>query len=153
MASWVSATFGFPTLWRILTFSYSKINKMELSYHRGRADWRLSFGFTSRVSILCFRMQESKVLKRKQRFLTIFVIKHTCQTPVDKCDKSIQKQARDCVMCAFHQCSANNKSSQRQLIQSNSNEWNVTTESSSAIDILSKSVSKKILNHLIVSVF
>ena len=43
-------------------------------------------------------VQESKVLKWKQRFLTSFVINHTWQTSVDNCDKGIQKQYRDCAM-------------------------------------------------------
>ena len=59
---------------------------------------RSSFGFTSRESILSSLIQQSKVLKWKQRFLTSFVIKHTWQTPVDNCDKGIQKQDRDCGM-------------------------------------------------------
>ena len=59
---------------------------------------RSSFGCTSRESILGSVIQESKVLKWKQRFLTSFVIKHTWQTPVHNCEKAIQKQDRDRAM-------------------------------------------------------
>ena len=114
---------------------------------------RSSFGFTSRESILSSVIQKSKLLKWKQRFLTSFVIKHTGQTPVDNCDKGIQKQDRDCAMFAFHQCSANSKSSKGQLNESNRNVWNVTTDHSSAIDMDIESFSTEILNYLIGSFF
>ena len=76
------------------------------------------------------------------------VIKNTWQNPVDNCDKGIRKRDRDCGKFAFHQCSANSKLSKKGVDESNRNVWNVTTDSSSAIDLDSKNVSTDFLNRL-----
>ena len=94
-----------------------------------------SFEYTSGESFLNFITQESKVLKWKRRLMPSFTIKHTWQTPLDNFDKGIQKQDRDCAMFAFHQYSANSKSSKGRFNDSIRNVWNVTTHRSSAIDV------------------
>ena len=151
--TWVSVPFIISTLLRIFAISYSNSIKWDLSSRTSRQIQRLTFGFTSGKMIGISVIQKSKVLEWKQQFVASFVNRHTWQTPVDNCDNGIRKRDRDCATFAFHQCSANSKSSKKILDECDRNVWNVTADRSSAINLDSGSVSTENLNRLIGSFF
>ena len=103
----------FQRFWESLPFPTLSSIKWDWTTVTNRQIQRSSFGFISWKSIWISVIQNSKVLEWKQQFVTSFRIKYTWQTPVDNCEKGFRKEERDCTKFAFHQCSANSKSSEK----------------------------------------